>query len=264
MTDFLTTEDGTRIAYDRRGDGPVLILIGGAGQFRAVDPATRELTDLLGERGWTVVNYDRPGRGDSGGEPPFTLAGEVATVRALIAAHGGAATLYGSSSGAAIALAAAAEEPPGQETRMVQRLLLWEAPLGEDCGTDGAQFLAELRALVEPGDIIAHYMDGMPPEWLEAMRQGPHWPQYARMAPAMLADAEAMAWTQSRPRRELWREITAPAAVLLGRDAPEFFHAAVDSIVANLANARRVTVPGSGHTWPPAEMADVIDRLLRT
>jgi pimeloyl-ACP methyl ester carboxylesterase len=257
MTEFVGT-----IAYDRRGDGPAVIFIGGAGQFRAVDPATRELTDLLGARGWTAVNYDRPGRGDSGGEPPFTLAGEVAAVRALIAAHGGAAALYGSSSGAAIALAAAAADPAA-----VTRLLLWEAPLGEDNGTDGAEFLTELRAVIAGGDperIFGLYMEDMPPEMFRSMRDGPHWPLFARMAPTLVADAEALAWTQSRPRRELWRDLTMPAHVLLGRDAPAFFQDAADSIVANLANARQVEVPGSGHTWPPAAMADTMDRLLRS
>jgi pimeloyl-ACP methyl ester carboxylesterase len=261
MTDYVKTDDGIRIAYDRRGTGPAVILIGGAGQFRAVDPVTAELTDRLGERGWTVVHYDRPGRGDSGGEPPFTLAGEVAAVRALIAAHGGEATLYGSSSGAAIALAVAAEDTG------VRRLLLWEAPLGEENGSDGADYLAELRTVIAGGDpeaILAHFMADMPAEWFRAMREGEHWPLFARMAPTVQADAEALAWTQSKPRRDLWRSITGPAFVLLGRDAPEFFQAAADSIVANLARAQRVEAPGSGHSWPAGEMADALDRLLRT
>ncbi|HET6530527.1 MAG TPA: alpha/beta hydrolase [Actinoplanes sp.] len=262
MTDeYLKTENGMNIAYDRRGTGPVVILIGGAGQFRAVDPATAELTDRLGEHGWTVIHYDRPGRGDSGGDPPFTLAGEVAAVRALIAAHGGQATLYGSSSGAAIALAVAAADPG------VRGLLLWEAPLGEENGTDGADYLAELRPVIAGGDpeaILAHFMADMPPEWFRAMRDGAHWPLFARMAPTVQADAEALAWTQSTPRRDLWRSVTRPVYVLLGRDAPEFFQAAADSLVANLAQARRVEVPGSGHTWPAGEMADALDRLLRS
>jgi pimeloyl-ACP methyl ester carboxylesterase len=259
MTDYVKTENG-RVAYDRRGAGPVVILIGGAGQFRAADPATRELTDLLGARGWTAVHYDRPGRGDSGGTPPFTLAGEVAALRALIAEHGGTATLYGSSSGAAIALAAATDIPG------VERLLLWEPPLGPDGGTDGAQFLAGVREAVAGGDperILGFYMDGMPPEWFEAIRRGPQWPLFARMAPAVEADAEALAWTQSRPRRELWRDVTAPAVVLLGRSAFPFFHDAADSIVASLPNARRATVEGTDHAWSPADMADALARHLQ-
>jgi pimeloyl-ACP methyl ester carboxylesterase len=261
MTEFLLTEDGTSIAYDRRGAGPVIILIGGAGQFRAVDPQTRELTDLLAERGFTAVNYDRPGRGDSGGSPPFTLAGEVSAIRALIAANGGSATLYGSSSGAAIALAAAASTPG------VERLLLWEAPLGPDGGTEGAEFLDDVRKVVADGDpeaILGTFMRDMPPEWFQGMRQGPSWPLFARMAPTVEADAEALAWTQSKPRRELWQGITVPAVVLLGSQAFPFFHDAADSIVGALPNARQVTVEGADHGWAATDMAGVIASCRKT
>jgi hypothetical protein len=163
---------------------------------------------------------------------------------------------------AAIALAVAAADPA-----VVTRLLLWEAPLGEDNGTDGAEFLTELRAVIAGGDperIFGLYMEDMPPEVFRAMREGEHWPLFARMAPTVQADAEALAWTQSRPRRELWQGLTMPAFVLLGRDAPGFFESAANSLVATLADARRIEVPGSGHTWPPAEMADALDRLLRS
>jgi pimeloyl-ACP methyl ester carboxylesterase len=260
MTEILLTEDGTSIAYDRRGTGPVVILIGGAGQFRAVDPATGELTGLLGDRGFTAINYDRPGRGDSGGIGPFTLAGEVRAIRSLIAAHGGSATLYGSSSGAAIALAAAASSPG------VDRLLLWEAPLGPDGGSDGAEFLEAVREAVAGGDpevILGTFMRNMPPEWFQGMRQGPAWPLFARMAPTVQADAEALAWTQSKPRRELWQGITVPAVVLLGIRAFPFFHDAADSIVAALPDARQVTVEGADHGWAATDMADAIASCLK-
>ncbi len=252
MTQYVETGDGVRIAYDREGTGQPLILVGGAGQFRAVDPDTRSLTTELAARGFDVVHYDRPGRGDSGGDPPFTLAGEVAALGALIDAIGGRAWLYGSSSGGAIALAAAAALPG------VDRLLLWEVPLSEEEGTDGAEFLGAIRERVAAGDregTLRLIMAGMPPQWFEAMRAGPHWPLFERMAPSVAADAEALAWTQSAPRRQLWSGITAPSVVLLGTSTVPFFAAAADSIVASLASAERAEVPGSGHGWRPADLA---------
>jgi pimeloyl-ACP methyl ester carboxylesterase len=252
MTEYVQTEDGVRIAYDREGAGQPLVLIGGAGQFRAVDPDTRALTTELAARGFDVVHPDRPGRGDSGGAPPFRLAGEVAAIRALLGVVGGRAWLYGSSSGGAIALAAAAELPG------VERLLLWEVPLGDEEGTDGAEFLAAIRERVADGDregTLRTYMDGMPPEWFEAMRSGPHWPLFERMAPTVEADAEALAWTQSAPRRRLWSSVTAPTVVLLGSDPFPFFVDAAESIVAALPSAVRAEVPGSGHRWEAADLA---------
>ncbi|MGD9527160.1 alpha/beta fold hydrolase [Pseudonocardia sp.] len=244
-----------RIAYDREGAGPPVILVGGAGQLRAADPATRTLTTLLAARGFDVVHHDRPGRGDSGGEPPFTLAGEVAAIRTLVDVVGGRAALYGSSSGGAIALAAAAEIPG------VTRLVLWEVPLGEELGTDGAAFLAEIRAVVATGDreaMLRTFMADMPPEWFDGMRRGPQWPLFERMAPTVEADAEALAWTQSAPHAQLWGAITAPTVVLVGSSAFPFFHDAADAIVAALPDARRAEVPGADHGWEPEAMAEVL------
>ncbi|HVH20949.1 MAG TPA: hypothetical protein VNA11_00690, partial [Pseudonocardia sp.] len=51
MTELATSADGTRIAYDRFGSGPVLIFVDGAMQFRAFDPQTGALAELLAERG---------------------------------------------------------------------------------------------------------------------------------------------------------------------------------------------------------------------
>jgi pimeloyl-ACP methyl ester carboxylesterase len=253
MTEYVQAADGTRIAFDREGAGQPLILIGGAGQFRAVDPDTRELSAELARRGFDVVVHDRPGRGDSGGAPPFGLAGEVEAVRALLAVVGGRAWLHGSSSGGAIALAAAAALPG------VERVSLWEVPLGEECGTDGAEYLDAVRAVAAAGDpeaVWRLYTDGMPPEWFREMRDGPRWPLYARMAPTLEADAEALAWTQSAPRAELWAAIGAPALVLVGADTFAFMAGAADSLVAALPHAERATVAGSGHRWRAADLAD--------
>ncbi|SDF11423.1 Pimeloyl-ACP methyl ester carboxylesterase [Blastococcus fimeti] len=253
MIEYVRAADGTRIAYDREGAGQPLILIGGAGQFRAVDPDSRELSAELARRGFDVVVYDRPGRGDSGGAPPFGLAGEVAAVRALIAVVGGRAWLHGSSSGGAIALAAAAAQVG------VERLSLWEVPLGDECGTDGEEYLQAVRALAAAGDpeaVWRLYTDGMPPEWFRDMRSGPRWPLYERMAPTLEADAEALAWTQSAPRAELWAAIGAPVLVLVGADTFPFMTTAAESLVAALPHAERATVAGSGHRWRAADLAD--------
>jgi pimeloyl-ACP methyl ester carboxylesterase len=259
MTEFVETADGVRIAYDREGSGRPLILIGGAGQFRAVDPATQALTTELASRGFDVVHYDRPGRGDSGGEPPFTLAGEVAALRALVEVLGGHASLYGSSSGGAIALAAASAIPG------VEQLVLWEVPLGKEEGTDGATFLAEIVERVASDDregTLRRFMEGMPPEWFKNMRNGPAWPMFERMAPSVQADAEALAWAQSAPRSQLWGGITAPTVVLLGTTAFPFFSEAADSIVMSLPHAERAEIPGSNHGWQPTDLADAITAQL--
>src|SRR4029453_5622003 len=183
MSEFLTSKDGTRIAYERAGQGPVVILVAGAMQFRGFDPTTVHMAGLLAEKGFTAVNYDRRGRGVSTDATSFTLQDEIDDLAALIAvsggalnrgeANGGEAALFGSSSGGAICLAAAAAGLP------ITKLALWEVPLGAENGTDGAEFFAGLRERVKKGDragTIEFYMKDMPPEWLEGARNSPGWP----------------------------------------------------------------------------------------
>ena len=60
----VTSRDGTTIAYERLGSGPPVILVDGALCHRRMGPMpslARELT-----RHFTVVLYDRRGRGESG------------------------------------------------------------------------------------------------------------------------------------------------------------------------------------------------------
>ena len=260
MTDYLNTEDGTSIAYDRRGTGPTVILIGGAGQFRAVDPRPRadrpaRRTRLDGRQ----LRPAGPGRqrrraavhaGRRGGR------GAGADRRAR-----GAATLYGSSSGAAIALArrgGAARRGPA-------------AALGGAAGRGERHRRRRVRGRPaqgdrgrRPGATLAYFMQDMPPEWFQGMRQGEHWPLFARMAP-----------TTRRTRRR-WPGPSRSRAGSCGGtsprrpsscsadEAPPFFRAAADSIVANLPSARQVEAPGSGHSWAPAEMAGALAALLRS
>jgi len=103
---YVTSKDGTRIAYDRTGSGPALILVDGAMCSRAFGPSEK-LASQLASR-FTVYRYDRRGRNDSGDTTPYSSAREVEDIAALIAAAGGSASLLGLSSGAALALEAAA------------------------------------------------------------------------------------------------------------------------------------------------------------
>jgi pimeloyl-ACP methyl ester carboxylesterase len=255
MTTFATSADGTRIAYDRVGEGPTVILVAGAMQFRAFDPITVDMAGRLADRGFTVVNYDRRGRGESVASGPFTLAREVEDIRALIEANGGEAALYGSSSGGAISLAAAAAG------LSITKLALWEVPLDEELGQQGAEFLAGLRERIAAGDngkVVEYFMKDMPPEWLEGSKQGPAWPIMCGVAPSLEADAESVAWTQSAPRKELWTNVTQPTLVLVGEETLPIMPPAAESIVDSLPRARLERIPAASHSWDPAVMTPVL------
>src|SRR5213080_3695363 len=98
----VTSKDGTRISFDQSGGGPAIILVVGAFNDRATGAT---LAQSL-ERHFTVFNYDRRGRGESGDTAPYAIEREIEDLDALLTEAGGSAFVFGHSSGAALALEA--------------------------------------------------------------------------------------------------------------------------------------------------------------
>src|SRR5260370_41435663 len=92
--------DGTRIAFDRCGAGPALILVPGALRDRS---ATRSLAARLAPH-FTVYGYDRRGRGAGGGTAPYSVDRPIDDLGALLTQAGGAGCGFGRSPGAVFAL----------------------------------------------------------------------------------------------------------------------------------------------------------------
>src|SRR5688572_28026288 len=137
----VTSRDGTRIAYDRGGKGPAVILVNGALADRS---GGAELAQLLAAS-FTVYSYDRRGRGDSGDTKPYSVEREIEDIEALIDAAGGSAYLYGKSSGACLALQASAAL--GDK---VKKLALYEAPYSdaEGAAREWREFRTKLDGLL--------------------------------------------------------------------------------------------------------------------
>lgn len=251
MTDFITTALGDRVAYDLRGDGPAVIFVAGAGPHRAIDPWTTETAELAARRGIRTVVFDRLGRGESPAGGRLDLERELVAIATLIELVGGSAVLCGHSSGCSISLAAAARGLP------VAGLVLWEAPFGPQDGPARA-WAAEVERRIERGDLegaLAYYMKDMPPEWLDDAKRSPDYPEYVAQVVSYRADGESLAWVESAPMAELFREIRVPVEVLLGDSTfPELFDAAA-AIAAAIPGATWKQVPGADHSWEPEPMA---------
>src|SRR5690606_22896277 len=116
------SKDGTKIVYDRSGSGEALILIYGALGYRSF-PLQQRLVELLSAN-FSVISYDRRGRGDSGDTQPYAVEREIEDIEALIDAAGGSAYVYGVSSGAILALEAAE-----RLSDKIPKLALYEPPL---------------------------------------------------------------------------------------------------------------------------------------
>src|SRR6266550_9046914 len=99
----VTSQDGTKIAFDKVGSGPAVILVNGAMAYCAFVPSMAQLAELLGQH-FTVYNYDRRGRGDSDDTQPFAREREIEDLQALVEDAGGTAMIFGISSGAVVSL----------------------------------------------------------------------------------------------------------------------------------------------------------------
>ena len=212
---------------------------------------TRKLARLLAGQ-FTVINYDRRGRGDSGDTQPYAVQREIEDLDALLQAAGATASVFGSSSGAVLALRAAAAGLP------IERLALFEPPfrLDDDDGAPPADYevrLAELLAAGRQGDAVSLFMSravGVPRAGLLFMRLWPGlWRKLTAMAPTLLYDHAVMGGTLAgRPLDPAeWSAVHAPTLVMDGGKSSAAFRNAAAALADVLPNARRLTLEGQGH-----------------
>ena len=258
----ITSKDGTRIAYDRQGQGPALILIGGALSDRA---GSVPLAGMLASD-FTVISFDRRGRGDSGDTKPYAVAREVEDIAALIDAAGGRAHLVGFSSGAALALEAAAALGP-----KVGKLAIYEAPYDEAEGaadkwrryrTEQAELLAAGRG----AEAVEHHLKfvGVPEPAMAQMKASPMWQGMTALAPALPYDVAVIGEDRSVPVERAAR-VSAEALVMDGganRETMPFMRASADRIAGAIPNARRRTIEGEGHNVSPDAIVPVLVEVL--
>jgi pimeloyl-ACP methyl ester carboxylesterase len=250
--------DGTMIAFDRYGDGPPVIMTVGAFNTRS---QTEPLARTLAPR-FTVLNYDRRGRGDSGDTAPYAVEREIEDIAALIAAAGGSASLFGHSSGATLALKAAAAGLP------VARLVLYEPPFrtGDShpgLPADFAGQLAELVAAGRRGDAVELYQTtavGIPQDVVAQMRHAPFRPALEAIAHTLAYDA-AIVGDLSLPAG-LLATVATPALVVTGENSPPFLRNAAQAAAVALPNGQLAVLPGQTHDLNPDATAPVMTEFL--
>jgi pimeloyl-ACP methyl ester carboxylesterase len=256
----VTSPDGTTIAYERTGSGPVLVLVDGAMCYRGAGPA-RPLAALL-QDGFTVYAYDRRGRGESSDTMPYAPAREVEDLQAVIAQAGGEAHVYGISSGAALALATAAAGPG------IAKLALFEPPyMGEvEDGARIKEYTERLRELLDAGrkgDAVALFMTnvGIPAQAVDGMRSQPGWAMLEAIAPTLAYDDEVLAG--GIVPRDLTSTIAVPALVLAGGASPEGLQQAAEATAGALPAAEYRTLDGQTHDVAPEALAPVLVEFFR-
>ncbi|PSL02092.1 pimeloyl-ACP methyl ester carboxylesterase [Haloactinopolyspora alba] len=258
-TEYVTSADGTPIAFDRHGAGEPVILIGGILCDRQTTlPLAQQLATRVG-----VVNYDRRGRGDSKDTAPYTVEREIDDLAALIDAAGGVAAVYGHSSGAGLALRAAAAG------LAISRLVLHEPPYGaadEQSKRDARELAGNVRDAVEEGrhgDAIARFLTeaGMPPEMVEQASTNP---SMQAIAVTMPYDFDVMGDFDrgGAVPEELVRAVRIPTLVISGGASPDFFRDAAAHITELLPNGISAVLEGHDHGAPADVVAPVVADFL--
>lgn len=260
MTNSVTSSDGTRIAYDQLGEGPPLILVGGALNTRSFGP-NGSLAPLLAEH-FTVINYDRRGRDESGDTPPWTVEREVEDLDALIGAVGGSAHVYGISSGAALALEAA------RSGLTIDKLALYEAPFIVDDSRSplADDYLTRLQGLVAAdrrSEAIRLFMRegvGLPMVFVFLMRVMPAWSKLKAMANTLPYDAAIVyGYQKGHPLpADRWAPVMMPTLAIAGGKSPDWMRNAMQSVSDVLPNARHHTLEGQTHIVKPEALAPVL------
>ncbi|MBU1586351.1 MAG: alpha/beta hydrolase [Actinobacteria bacterium] len=242
-TEFTTSQDGTRIAYEKVGSGPALVLVDGAMCHRGFGPC-RSAAEYLAPH-FTVYFYDRRGRGESGDTAPYAPEREYEDLAAVIAATGETPFVLGYSSGAALALQAAASGVK------MKKLASYEAPY-VGMNPKKGDYLEELTKRLAKGDnggAVGYFMVDMVggPAFLPLMmRLMPKvFTQLKAVAPTLTYDTRVMD-TFTVPTATL-AKIAVPTLVMGGSKAKPNMTAAVAGVAAAVPGSVHKTLAGQTH-----------------
>ena len=245
---YVTSADGTRIAYGRTGSGPVIILVDGALCSRAMGPMSA-LAKLL-SKDFTVIQYDRRGRGESSDTAPYSTDREIDDLQALVQMAGGSPAVFGISSGAVLAVKAAARGVG------LGKLALYEPPvLIASQTTEHTDHVARLSTFIaaeQRSQAVQYFlktMVGAPKPVVAIMRLLPFWSKLKAVAPTLPYDAKLTQTGSLTP--EGLASIKVPALVLWGEKSPVFLKDSSKQTAAALPGAKTLELKGQTHNVSP-------------
>jgi pimeloyl-ACP methyl ester carboxylesterase len=263
----VTSKDGTTIVYEQTGTGPPLVLVDGALNSRAFG-LNGPVAAILADR-FTVVTYDRRGRGDSGDTSPYAVQREVEDLAAVIDAVGGPAHVYGISSGAVLALETACAMPA-----KVTKLALYEPPFVVDdtrppVPADAMERVTGLVARGRRGAAVKLFLRvdaQVPAVFVALMPLMPAFGGLKALAHTLPYDLTIMDGDQrGRPLPSgRWASLTAPTLVMAGGKSPAWLQNAAWALAQVLPGAGHQTLPGQTHIVKAEPLARVLAGFFTT
>src|SRR6266852_2013876 len=246
--------DGTKIAFDQTGEGPPVILVVGAFNDRSTGaPLAKAL-----ESRFTVLNYDRRGRGASGDTQPYAVEREVEDLDALIREAGGAARVFGYSSGGTLTLEAAARG------LNITKLAVYEAPfmVGDGAPRPPKDLAVQLAKLVESGrrgdavELFQTRLVGIPEQVVVQLRNAPFRPALEATAHTLVYEATIVGDLEL-PIAQL-NSIKTPTLVVYGGASPSFMGNAAKALAEALPGGHVRALEGQSHDIVPTALAPVL------
>jgi pimeloyl-ACP methyl ester carboxylesterase len=240
----VSSADGTSIAVERAGEGPPVILIGGAFNDRST---VAGLAAVLAPE-FTAVTYDRRGRGDSGDTPPYAVEREIDDLAAVISYAGGPAGVFGHSSGAVLALEAAASGLDITQIAAYEPSYVVEGTRPRP----GDDLVGRLEALLGQGDrdgavvLFQTEVVGLPAEMIEGMRGSPMWGWFTGLAHTLPYDVTLCGPGMRLPASRL-AAITVPVLAIGGGASPPWLPTAAQAVADAVPGGRYVTLDGQDH-----------------
>ena len=257
------SQDKTKIAFDKIGSGPAVILVEGA---TGTHDYSIKLATLLSTN-FTVYYYDRRGRGESTDTLPYSVEKEIEDISALINEAGGIAYVYGISSGGALALEAASKLD-----KKITKLVVYEVPYdeSEEGIKNWHEYTKNLHEAIkvdnrgEAATLFMHFV-GVPEEMLAGMKQSPMWPGMEKVAPTLIYDAACLGEDRVVPVQKA-AQITAKTLIIDGGGSlaiMPFMHATAEKLAQVIPNAKRETLEGQTHNVDAKVLASVLEKFFK-
>jgi len=252
------SRDGTKIAYEKTGTGPALLIIGGA---LADHHNYASLAISLADQ-FEVYNYDRRGRGQSTDTTSYAVEREVEDVLAIINSIGRPVIVYGHSSGSALAIHVAAVGGK------ITKLIIADPPFTPHSNDDikaREEFKEEMEvieALHDKGDhkgSAASFLSGfgLSAEEVDGILSSPTGEGMIDCARTLPYDYKILG--DGLVPTELAAKVTVPTLILAAKDMPE----TAQALAGTIPNASFQPMESSAHELNPAYIAEAIVEFTR-
>ena len=251
----VTSKDGTTIAFDRMGEGPPVILVCGGSVDRTADARIAE--ELASD--FTVFNYDRRGRGDSGDTLPYAIEREVEDIGAVVEEAGGAANLWGSSSGAVLR---SWRRGAGFRSRSSRSGSPRSSPRGTPVHPT-IRWRSTSGWWPRAGEAAEYFMTkvvGMPAEFAAQARTEPWWPSQEALAHTLAYDARIMG--DYTVPTELAGSVKVPTIVIAGGADFPWMRETATTLADPLPDGQTRFLDGQGHNVDPTVLAPVLKQFF--